>query len=137
MSIRGWLRRKAEEYLDRFYAGPIPPTHHTDLVAEWANANPKASRLEWMDFSLKLARMAYSEGYMQGAEAKLVDEDPSMTPDTIADAVDPGWRRRKPLALEDPDLPPTAEPLSSFALTDDLVERMARPRRGDHDDDER
>jgi hypothetical protein len=96
-ALKRWLSRRAEKFLDKYYEGPEPPQRISDLVIEFANLYPTATRSQWLRFATEHAREAYRAGYQRGYE--YVERDPDffrtdLPPDMIADMHDPDWRWR-------------------------------------------
>lgn len=139
MGVKDWLKKKAEGFLDRTYEGPELPDRFLADLTSWANANPRATRIEWLDMCLATARSAYRAGYIQGFERELRDESAQEwrehPPEVTADAIDPSWRTTRHEQLIDPHLPPSEIPLSTEALSDDFIKRIAQEPLEDDDDD--
>lgn len=95
--VTKWLRRKAEEWIEKYYEGPEPPERFALMAIEFANLYPTATREQWVAFATEQARGAYRSGYMRGFE--YVERDPSawrpdLPPEILADMIDPDWRTR-------------------------------------------
>lgn len=93
-----WLRNKVEEWLGKRYEGPEPPERLRLEVLSFAETCPTATRSEWAEFAEKFAREAYRVGYVRGFEWTERDKDAwsAVTPDELADQMDPGWREWSP-----------------------------------------
>ena len=111
-----WIATRAEKYLERYYEGPEPPVRLADIVIEFANLYPTATRAQWVRFVTEHAREAYRSGYQRGYE--YVERDPDffskdMPPEMIADLHDPDWRwrpMRSGIGYGEPDAVPKDEP---------------------------
>jgi len=88
-----WKRRRLEK---ERVAAVQAPEHLRRMVFSFANANPRATRVEWVGFAGTLAEEAYATGYVRGLEQ--ADEDNAgsagVTPEQVADLLDPSWRER-------------------------------------------
>lgn len=115
-----WLRRRLERWLGRYYEGPTPPDRLGELAIHWANANPEASRGEFVALAIQLAEESYMLGYTRGVE--YVERDPTFfddrNPDAVADDLDPWWRIRPAITLDgDPyELVPNDEEPDEFVI---------------------
>lgn len=92
-----WLRERLERFLGRYEEGEDPPARIREQVIVFASMNPKATRIEWVDFAATLAEESYRSGYIRGvewAERDPLATRPGDTPEAIADALDPSWRER-------------------------------------------
>jgi len=102
MALGDWLRKKVEQWLDRYYAGPEMPERYVEAVIAFANEHPRATVQDWVDFSTAWAKTTWRAGYIQGFEhdAREPYEPPAVDPEVIADAYDPNWRWRPGIVLE-------------------------------------
>lgn len=103
-----WLRNLRDKTLGTFAEGPALPKRFEQLATEFGNLHAKATRREWKEFSVGLARMAWREAYVRGDERGLRDPDVmwrTVPPELAADAIDPDWRWRPALGeqLANPD----------------------------------
>lgn len=120
------LRRLRERLLGEYYEGPDPPVRLAEMAMAFAEAHPRATRREWLQFAISHAGEAYRSGYLRGHE--WAERDPEarvdVPPDLAADLVDPDWRWRTPVLTADglaevvPDGWPDDE--------QELLERMTR-----------
>jgi|HubBroStandDraft_4_1064222.scaffolds.fasta_scaffold68050_2 hypothetical protein len=97
------MRDTFERLLGRFSEGPEPPARLAQLVVEFANANPRARRAEWVAMAKKVAEVAYRSGYVRGWEATVRDKEAPwrrLPPELVADTMDPDWRWRPVLGEE-------------------------------------
>lgn len=103
-----WVRNKLEEWLERRYEGPDPPDRLRAQVTSFAEQYPFATRAEWLEFAVMFARECYRVGYVRGFEwaERDVERHPgALTPDELADMIDPGWREwSPPIDLTNPDV---------------------------------
>jgi hypothetical protein len=100
-----WLRGKLEKWAGTFYDGPKPPERLREHIIMFANANPKATRVEWADFAIKFSESVFQSAYVRGIEHSERDpdiDDGRLPPDMIADQMDPDWRWRPEVVLELP-----------------------------------
>lgn len=77
-------RNLVERVKGRFYEGPTPPTRLRDMAAAFANAHPRATRAEWLEFAARHAEEAYRSGHTRGvewAERDLERRDPATDPE--------------------------------------------------------
>ena len=135
MGFRHWLRAVLGGPL-RAAGGPEPPARLLDMVADWANENPRATRGEWASFARGMAREAFMLGYLSGYSSASSVE--GLDPDAAADAVDPSWRSSPPVdaAIEHAGAPVLDEVLDDYALTDDVLERAQEPPPEEQDGDD-
>ncbi len=101
-----WLRNRAEAWIGQRYEGPAPPARLREQVISFANMYPHATRRMWENFASDFAEQCYRSGYIRGVEWAERDPDafdPSVTPEMIADEMDPDWRWRPAVVLENPD----------------------------------
>lgn len=89
------------------------PERYADLVADFANRAPTATRAEWVAFAQEHARHVYQAGFQRGYEhSERLEVKPwDLTdPDAIADAYDPDWRNGSGIDLTgDPGYVPEPE----------------------------
>lgn len=99
-----WVRDRVEKWLGSFYEGPDPPKRLGEQVVAFANLRPLATRGDWIDFATNLAEECYRAGYLRGVEYTERDpEEPGgITPEEIADQIDPDWRWRPMIEVEFP-----------------------------------
>lgn len=114
--LMGWIKRTTEKWFGKYYEGPEPPERFHQLVVAFANAHKHATRADWIAFATAHAGEAYRSGYIRGLEYIERDEEGgnrAISPDVIADAMDPDWRwATEPIKLQhDPNEPvPIAYP---------------------------
>lgn len=84
MSMLGRAVNKAYELIrSTYYEGPDPPGRLKQIVIDFANSHPKATRKQWVAFCSKLADDSYRDGYTRGfewAERDLDRRDPAVDP---------------------------------------------------------
>lgn len=110
-AVRAWIRRWADRVTDRYYEGPQPPARLAQMVVEFANQHPNATRAEWVRFACGHARECYRSGWTRGEEH--AERDPtelSGIPEQLADALDPSWRERVHDWRWDGGITPLSEP---------------------------
>ena len=90
--IREFIRNTLEKWLGTFYEGPDAPSRLRSLTLTFANGNPHATRKEWSGFATSLAEEAYRAAYIRGFEQRQLPSQKDMTPEQIADILDPNWR---------------------------------------------
>ncbi len=91
-----FIHRMSDKWFGKWYEGPEPPARMGEMLLAWAEANPRATREEWLEVASRASAESYRSGYVRGYEhAERVPTTPSPTPDEVADAVDPGWRERE------------------------------------------
>jgi hypothetical protein len=103
--FRKWLVRAAEKVAGIHYEGPSAPDRLIDIVEDFSNHNPRATRAEWAAFAVAHAAECYRAGYMRGVEyTERAPETwrPDVDPEVIADGLDPEWRKSAPISLDDP-----------------------------------
>ena len=124
--VHRFFKRLAEWYLDRELMQPLPDEYQ-HIAAEWANANPYATRAQWKHFAIMLASQAFDDGYNRCSfeQEDLGDDFDPMKPERVADALDPAWRDT-PMDLINSDHIVPEEELSDGMITDDQLRRMAR-----------
>jgi hypothetical protein len=133
MNLSDLLRKVAASYLERTAEGPELPGWLRAEVVGWFAAHPSPSPAEQVEMAVGFARMAYREGYESGFGERLREED-GPSPDEVADAMDPGWRRvALPYRSGDPAMPPGAVPLEG-SMTEDELDQVAVEGPGDEDD---
>ena len=101
--VKGWLRRwLAEDLPDE---GPELPARFDEVVLLFAEHNPLATVGDWVAFAQEHGRACYAHGFIKGMEhAERANDDLPVSPEELADAVDPGWRHADPVDLTfDPD----------------------------------
>lgn len=62
--LRAWLERR----LGRFYEGPEAPSRYQDEAEHFVEVLPGATTADWVGFAVRLAEVAYTEGYVRGLE---------------------------------------------------------------------
>jgi hypothetical protein len=105
------LKRLAERLLGTFDEGPEPPARLREMVLMFANDNPQATRLEWVEFAAHLAGEAHRSGFVRGWEMDVrTAEKPwhGEPPELMADLLDPGWPWAPAVLLSPDDVPPEA-----------------------------
>jgi ABC-type Fe3+ transport system substrate-binding protein len=92
--FKRWLVKTAEKWLGRYYEGPEPPTYIRDVVQQFVQNAPRATRDEWVAFAQDLAGEAYMAGYTRGYEyvERTTDWKPNVPPEELADLFDPAWK---------------------------------------------
>ena len=88
------VRRVVERWRRTYYEGPEPPARLGEMVVDFANHNPHATRQEWIEFGRFHAAECYRSGFTRGAEWAERDfgsRMPDVSPERIADAQDPDW----------------------------------------------
>ncbi len=123
--LKRWLRRTIERLLKRWYEGEEPPDRLGDMIVQWANENPNATRGEFLSMAIQITEESWMSGFSRGVE--YVERDPEFfedrQPDTIADAFDPTWREESPAITLDGDpneIVPPDEVIEFEDLTVDL-----------------
>lgn len=115
------VRNLRDRWLGRFYEGPQPPARLRELAVAFANAHPRATRAQWVEFAAAHGDEAYRSGYVRGAE--YVERDafarPDVPPEVMADALYPDWRWAPAVDLTAPEDP----------VTDDAEDEHDRARR--------
>ena len=88
-----------------YYEGVEPPARLGEMVIEFANTHPHATRAEWAAFAMGHSEECYRSGYVRGRESAERDyEVPSVSPEEVADELDPDWRWSPGIVLGgDPD----------------------------------
>jgi|SRR5271166_5235726 len=66
--VRVWVRQGLARALDRLYEGPKPPDRLQGFIYEYMRFYPRATRAEWMVFSLRLGDEMYKSGFSRGYE---------------------------------------------------------------------
>jgi len=125
-ALSRWLRRSVERALNRYDEGPDAPSRLMDMVVDFANDNPHATRAEWTAFAGAHAAECYRAGWTRGAEyVERVPElwRPDVPPEAMADALDPDWRN-SPSVLDDPGAP-VPEVLDERRLEELQMRRLA------------
>lgn len=100
-----WLRKLREKTLGTFFEGPEPPKRLRDLAIMFAETHPNATREAWVEFAGNHAEEAYKLGYVRGIEyTERAPEiwEPDISPEAMADAIDPEWINR-PIQLTHPE----------------------------------
>jgi hypothetical protein len=107
--LKRWLKRTAEKLLARYDEGPEAPARLTQMVVDFADHNPRATRGEWAEFAAAHAAECYRTGWVRGAEyIERVPEvwRPDVPPEEVADSLDPEWRHSPPVILDPRGIPP-------------------------------
>lgn len=102
MTLLGkFIRNAMERYLKRFYEGPLPPVgRYADMISDFESIeDPRCPTIvAWREFAMRMAAMAYREGYVRGFECSEREDQPwkqpGVTLEEIADYEMPGWRDR-------------------------------------------
>lgn len=93
------LKRWVEVLFGEWREGPEPPQRLREMVLLFAAAHPRATRREWLEFAAGHAGECYRTGYVRGYEATFRDDDEQpwrrVSPEQLADEIDPGWRQRQ------------------------------------------
>lgn len=99
-----WLRKAREKYLGTFYEGPDPPERLREMVIDFANHHPRATRVEWVDFAAGIADECFRSGYVRGYDytERTPDWRPDVPPEVLADWIDPTWKWQHGISLETP-----------------------------------
>lgn len=120
------IRNFFEKSFGKFYEGPECPERFSEVVVVFANENPYASRAEWMRFATEHAAVAYKSGYTRGFEwAERDDEDPVVSPEELADSLDPDWRWSPDITLMgDPDAEVPEEIPADYKVLEDQLRVM-------------
>jgi len=127
------MRNALERFAKSFYEGPHPPLRLQEMVIDFANSNPRATRKEWVAFAAGQAEEAYKAGYIRGLEYSERDEtyraQVKEVPDQVADQLDPDWRWSPGIKLEGPpqDIP-EEEDIEPFEVTLERIERSVLDR---------
>lgn len=130
MSLKSWLRRRAELYLGRYREGPEPPPRLGDVVLLFAEQVPDATRREWIAFAIRHGDEGYRQGYVRGREHADRDPQPEVDPDAIMRELAPRWEESPAVRLEgDLDVPVSAEPMGDGRLPERVIERIVREPR--------
>jgi hypothetical protein len=119
-----WL---LEHLIGTYREGPNPPARIGDVVLEFAQAFPRATRNEWIDFAVRHAGTSYREGYVRGYEwVERLPSAPEAEPEAVMRVIDPDgeW-------LERPVDPTTGLPVDCEPVTDevDVSAEIAREAR--------
>lgn len=88
-------RRLLERWAGTYYEGPKAPSRLGEMVVEFANLYPHATRSEWVVFAQHHADECYRGGFVRGAEWAERDYQsrmPDVTPEELADNEAPDWR---------------------------------------------
>lgn len=97
------LRTLRDKALGTYHEGPELPERFKQLATEFGNLTPRATRREWAEFAVGLARMAWREAYVRGDERGVRDPNVAwrrLPPEYEADQIDPNWRWRPALGSE-------------------------------------
>ncbi len=82
--------------------GPVAPEEVRDIVVQFANMNPSATRREWVEFAAAQAQEAYRVGWLRGYEFQEAEwRRPGRSPDDWAEAMwGPRWRHASPSVFD-------------------------------------
>jgi hypothetical protein len=96
------LRNFVERWLGSFDQGPEAPEEVRDIIVEFANMNPEATRREWVEFSERQAAEAYRVGWLRGYNFQEEEwSQPGRSPDDWALVHwGPGWAKNAPSVLD-------------------------------------
>ena len=123
-----WLRRFLEKRLANYYEGPDAPERLAEMVVWFANANPHATRAEWVEFAALHAAECYRSGYVRGYEYS--ERDPvvrEFQPEEVADALYPDWRWAPEIRLDGKfDYEPLEDEKPERPELPSIAERFAR-----------
>lgn len=101
--VRQWLSRRRQKREGQFFEGPAPPRRVRDQVIAFANAFPGATRLQWVEAMVDLCEGFWIDGWARGHEwAERAERKSGITPEAIADQIDPEWRERPAVELARP-----------------------------------
>jgi hypothetical protein len=81
-----WWRNLLERHLGRFYEGPEPPRRLAEMVLQFAELYPRATKQQWIEFAARHAIECYRTGYVRGyewCERDLVRRDPAVEPEEL------------------------------------------------------
>lgn len=121
--IHRFFKRLARWYLDE-QPTPRLPDRYEQILTEYANEYPYATRAQWKHFSLLVAAQAFGDGYQVRVDEEEPIEDMDR-PDRVANQLDRNWRD-KPIDLINPDVVvPEVEPPEAV-ITEDQLRRMSR-----------
>lgn len=67
-ALARFLGRVLEKMFGVYYEGPEAPKRISDIVLDFANHNPEATREEWVAFAQSHAAVSYRSGYARGVE---------------------------------------------------------------------
>jgi len=89
-----FVRKVGEKLVGKYYEGPELPDRIRDMVVEFANDHPRATKGDWVDFATALLSETYEAGWLRGYErdARTYDWRPDIAPEVLADMLDPTWR---------------------------------------------
>lgn len=102
MSWRDWFRpsnwlkhfmlKWGEKFAGTFYEGPEPPKRLKEKVQLFRLYYPHATPAEWAEFSLKLAKNSYQEGFVRGHQwVEREWEGPEIDPEVLAEVEGEDW----------------------------------------------
>jgi hypothetical protein len=113
----------AKRYLEaRIPPAPDAPAVINDIIVQFANAYPEATRDDWRSFTRALATEMYGRGYDDG---RLFNEPIDFAaPDGVMNQIDRQWRETEPVDLLHPNVIVLDEQPSDGIITDEQIRRM-------------
>lgn len=103
-----FLIKAYERLLGIFFEGPNLPRRFIDEISLFCSRFPKATREQWINFTIYCSRTSYQQGYLRGLEA--VERDREHFPEKVSTVFiaadsDPNWGTKEENSAEVGDIP--------------------------------
>ncbi len=124
-----WLKKSWEKLFGTWSEGPQLPDRFHEMVIDYANREPQATRADWIRFATLHAGVAYRSGYQRGYEwaEREGTAGYDVKPEDIADGLDPDWKWSPDILLEpEPDEVIGERVVEDHVLLEDHLRRLIK-----------